>query len=135
MKENQDLKRDNITLKLLETKLRSFPEPDIPVTLKTKLLGTIPKEQIKTASWYPVRPGFGLRSFGATAAMISVLILIIILNFNSPVPSHKLVADINDGINNNLLTDLNTPFIEDINYVKDNIQQWNIERKGEKSSE
>ena len=129
MKENQDFKWDDITMKSLEAKLRSIPKPDVPVTLKEKLLATIPKKQVKTFSVFPIRPGFGFWSFGATAAVISILIVAIFLNFNLSVPSHKVVADINDGINNNFLTDLNTPFIEDTNYVKENIRLRNIERK------
>ena len=105
MKDNQNFKWDDITLKALETKLRSIPKPDVPVTLKEKLLAAIPKKKGKTFS--PVRPGFGFWSYGATAAGI----------------------DMNEGFSNNFPNDLNVPLIEDINYVNDNIQLRNIETR------
>ena len=129
MKDNQNFKRDDITLKSLKTKLRSFPKPDVPVTLKEKLLAAIPKKQTKSVSVFSRRPGFGFRSFGATAAMISILIIAVFFNFNASDTSHKMVVDINDGFSNNFPNDLNIPLIEDINYVNDNIQLRNIETK------
>ena len=127
MKDNQNFKWNDITLKSLKAKLRSIPQPDVPVTLKEKLLAVISKKQVKTFS--PVRPGFGFWSFGATAAVISILIIAMFLNFNMSDTSHKMVVDMNDGFNNNFPNDLNIPLIEDTNYVNDNIQLRNIETK------
>jgi hypothetical protein len=127
MKDNQKLKWDDVTLESLEAKLRSIPKPDVPVTLKEKLLAAIPKKKIKTFS--PVRPGFGFWSYGATAAVITILIAAAFFNFNVPDTSHKTVVDMNEGLSNNFPNDLNVPLIEDINYVNDNIQLRNIETK------
>jgi len=129
MKDNQNFKWDDITLKSLEAKLQSIPRPDVPVTLKEKLLAAIPKKQKKTVSVFPKRPGFGFWSFGATAAMISILIIAVFFNFNASDTSHKIVVDMNDGFSNNFPNDLNIPLIEDTNYVNDNIQLRNIETK------
>jgi len=129
MKENHEFKWDDITLKSLKAKLRFIPKPDVPVTLKEKLLATIPKKQTKTFSVFPIRPGFGFWSFGATAAVISILIVAILLNFNPSVHTQKGVEDINDGFSNNFPNDLNIPFIEDTNYVNGNIRLLNIETK------
>ena len=129
MKENHEFKRDDITLKSLKAKLRSIPKPDVPVTLKEKLLATIPKKQIKTFSVFPIRPGFGFWSFGATAAVISIIIVAILLNSNLSINTHNGVVDINDGFSNNFPNDLNIPFIEDTNYVNGNIRLQNIDKK------
>lgn len=129
MKDNQDFKWDDITLKSLKAKLRSVPKPDVPVTLKEKLLAAIPKKQTKTVSVFPVRPGFGYWSFGATAAVILILIGTIFLNFNVSDTSHKMVVDMNEGFNDNFPNDLNVPLIEDTNYVNDNTPLGNIKTK------
>jgi hypothetical protein len=99
----------------------------VPVTLKEKLLATIPQKQVKTFS--PVRPGFGFWSFSATAAVMLILVAAVFFNFNISDTSHKMIVDMNDGFSNNFPNDLNIPSIEDTNYVNDNIQLRKIETK------
>jgi hypothetical protein len=129
MKENRDSELNKVTLKSLETKLRSIPQPDAPVTLKLKLLKVIPKKPRKEEYARTIRPRLGILGYGATAAMVFILTLIVILNFGRSTAPRMFVPGPNDGIYN-YPNDLNVPSVKDINYVNYNVQWQSINNAG-----
>jgi len=145
MNEQENFNKDKITIEFLETKLRSLEGPNVPVTLKDKLLRAIPGKPKSIVTAKTFRKGFGLWGLSASAAVAVVFMLIIILDFGPSIPSSG-TKDIWDNYPNDLLgtgyylppaslseecnnypNDLNAPYIEDINLVKYNPRRWNME--------
>ena len=126
MKENKKINLDKITLESLKGKLRSMPKPEVPVTLRERLLKSVRRRQVKKSYLNQFRQGFGIWGFSASAAIVMILIFIFTLNFNTSIPSHQIIADLNDGLNNSP-NDLNDAFIDDSNYTSFNMLRLNIE--------
>lgn len=123
MKDNQKQTWEDMTLKSLEAKLRSLPEPGIPETLEARLHATIPKRPLETIQVRPVRRRLTAYGLWATAAAILILVLILASNQGPPAPSHRFVADLNDRTGRHVPTDQNAVLIEDTNFVNDNPEQ------------
>lgn len=109
--ENQEHKW--ATLKSLEAHLRRLAEIEVPETLKAKLFAAIPDEQPKAGPKHCVRWWPGAWGFGATAAAILVLALILVTNYGTSGPSRKLIADINDKPSYYTLADQNNTSVGD----------------------
>lgn len=123
MTENQEHEWENVTLRSLEAKLRSLPDPEIPQSLKAKLFAATPAGQPGVTPKLQARQWLGAWGFGVTVTAVLILALIIASNQGPSVPTHPLVADINDRTTRNGLADQNTPLIEDTNHVIYNGQQ------------
>ena len=123
MKENHKQTWQNITLKSLEAKLRSLPEPGIPETLEARLHGTIPRSPTETIREHLFRRWLKTYGIWATAAAVAILVLVLAVNHGPPSPSHRFVVDLNDGANRYVPADQNAVLIEDTNFVNPNIGQ------------
>lgn len=130
MKENQEQKWKDTTLKSLEAKLRNLPEVEVPETLEAKLLAAIPDRE-PVAIEHSVRQHPGAWDFGATAAaVILILALIFTVNYGLSTPSQMLSAQPKDtslcytGWEPHYLPlDQNNALVEDTNYTNCN-GQW-----------
>ncbi|KPK43798.1 MAG: hypothetical protein AMJ65_04805 [Phycisphaerae bacterium SG8_4] len=123
MKENHKQTWEDMTLKSLEAKLRSLPEPGIPEMLEAKLHATIPESPTETIRENPFRRWLKAYGLWATAAAVVILAFVLAVNHGQPSPSHRFVADINDGASRYVPADQNAVLIEDTNFVNPNIEQ------------
>ncbi|MHC4434914.1 MAG: hypothetical protein ACYTBS_24000 [Planctomycetota bacterium] len=123
MKENHKQTRQDITLKSLEARLRSLPEPAIPETLEARLHATIPERPTETIRGHLFRQWLKAYGIWATAAAVMILALVLAVNHGPPSPSHRFVADLNDGVARYVPADQNAVPIEDTNFVNPNIGQ------------
>jgi hypothetical protein len=120
MKDNQKRMWEDLTLKSLEAKLRSLPEPKIPETLEDRLHATVPQKPVEMIREHPVRRWFKAYGFWATAAAVLILGLVLTSNQSPSTPSHRFVADLNDRTSRQVPSDQNALFIEDTNFVNSN---------------
>ncbi|MBN2589264.1 MAG: hypothetical protein JXA96_05355 [Sedimentisphaerales bacterium] len=145
MNEKQNFNKDEITLEFLEAKLRSIGEPKAPVTLKERLIDDIPRKSKRVYSVFFLHQRFGIWGFGASAAIVMILIVITIFNFGPSTPSSGSNNNFNNYPNNifeiesslpltgsndvwdNYPNDLDAPFIEDINLAAYYKTHWDIE--------
>ena len=125
MNKKQDFNKEEITLKFLETKLGSFGEPKVPVTLKSKLLDAIPQKPHKQSAVHFISQRFGIWGLGTSAALVVVFVLIIMLNLGPSVPSTG-----KNKVTNTYPNDINATFIEDINLVYYSPERLNFEKAG-----
>jgi hypothetical protein len=96
MKENQEQKWKDTTLKSLEAKLRNLPEVEVPETLEVKLLAAIPDRE-PVAIEHSLRQHPGAWDFGVTAAaVILILALMLTVNYGLSTPSQTLSAQPKD---------------------------------------
>jgi hypothetical protein len=124
MKNNQEFNPDKITLRSLENKLRSMPELKVPVTLRAKLLKSIPKKQINKTTVRHIKHRYGIWGFPAGAAAAMILIFIIVLSFSPSMTPYRYTGDLNDTVNN-YPNDLNELFIGDSNFVNHKLFRLN----------
>ncbi|UCF15055.1 MAG: hypothetical protein JSW59_16725 [Phycisphaerales bacterium] len=117
MKEDNKKTWENITLKSLEARLRSLPEPGIPATLEARLHATIPERPTETIRVHLLRRWIKACALSATAAAVVILAIVLAANHGPPSPSHRSVADLNDGASRHVPADQNTVLIEDTNFV------------------
>jgi len=96
MTQNHKEKCKGVTLKSLETRLRNLAEVEVPETLRAKLFATIPDSQAKVTPEYRVRWRLGAWVFGAAAAAVLILALVVTQNYNPSMPSQALITDPKD---------------------------------------
>ena len=118
MKDDQKRMLEEFTLKSLEAKLRSLPEPKIPETLEAKLHATIPQKPIEIIRDHPIRRR--LQAYGlwtTAAAAVLVLAWVLASDYAPPASSQRFVMDLNDRASRQVPSDQNAVFIEDTNLV------------------
>ena len=94
---NKEQKSKNVTLKSLEARLRSFPKPQPPETLKDRLLATIPRTQPQLSQKHQIKPQSRVWNFGAvTAAAAVIFAFMFMLNYALSTPSQMLFTELND---------------------------------------
>jgi hypothetical protein len=117
MKENHKRMAKELTLKSLEVKLRSLPDPRTPESLEAKLHATIPQEPMEIIRDHPVRRRLQTYGLWATAAAVLILAWVLASNSGPPAPSRRFVADLNDRTGHQVPSDQNAVLIEDTNLV------------------
>ena len=123
MKENHKHIWEDMTLKSLEAKLRSLPEPGIPETLEARLHDAIPQKPLAMIREHPLRRRIKAYGFWATAAAVLILAVVLASNHGPSAPSHRFVADLNDRTSRQAPTDQNAVLVEDTNFVHSNPAQ------------
>lgn len=117
MKDNHKRMWEELTLKSLEAKLRSLPEPKIPETLEARLHTTIPQKPMEIIRDHSVRRRLQAYGLWATAAAVLILAWVLASNSGPPAPSQRFVADLNDRTSRQVPSDQNAVLIEDTNLV------------------
>ena len=125
MNNKQQFNSDKISLEFLKAKLRSIENPKVPVSLKQKLLDSIPHKTNKNFSVHSLPKRLTVLKFSASAAIIGILVLVIVLNSGPSINSSGSYDEINNYPN-----DLNDPVIEDINLATYYKMNWNIKKNG-----
>ena len=120
MAQNQEQKWQDMTLKSLEAKLRSFPGLEVPETLKARLFAAIPAGKAKATQQHRAQWWRGIWAWGTAVAAVVILALIFVPDYGPSMPSQMLIADLNDRPARCLLADQNNTFAVDTNYVSRN---------------
>ncbi|MHC4528313.1 MAG: hypothetical protein ACYS29_10580 [Planctomycetota bacterium] len=125
MKNNQERKWQDLTLKSLKAELRRLADVQVPHTLEARLLAGIPKSKAQDAPVHRIERHTAW-DFGVTAAAaVLIVALMLTVNYGLSVPSQMLLTDLRDTSlvyarwdQNNLFYDQNNTLIGDTDYTQ-----------------
>ena len=115
MEKSHKQKWENINLKSLEVKLRSFGRIKAPQALKSALLAAIPHRGMSNSRYYPNRV-WRVRDFGATAAAaVIILALMLVINQSLSISPQMFAAMIDDTSLSSSVWETNRSFCDEGN--------------------
>jgi hypothetical protein len=117
MSKNQGNKWENLTLDLLETRLRHLPTADVPESLKARLFATIPDSKKGGTREYRVQWWPRIWRVGAAAAAVFAVVLILTSDYRSFMSPRSFITNLREKPVRYLLADQNNKTIVDTNYV------------------
>jgi hypothetical protein len=117
MSRNQKDEWKDLTSELLEARLRSLPNVDVPGSLKARLFATIPDSKAGLTRTHHIQWRPRAWSLGVAAAAVLAVILILAPDYWLSVAPRTLIPNLNDGPTRFVLADQNNRTIVDTNYV------------------